>query len=81
MKFGEISWDPSSFSTQADLGEPPSPLYYRKPFLGTLAVAPAVFCEAFVPSARRIFWKPQRFPIAERITRWAWAFLAEFHEQ
>ena len=28
-------------------------------------MAPIVFCEAFVPSARRLFWTRQRFPIAD----------------
>jgi hypothetical protein len=40
-------------------------LYYRNPVLGMLAVAPMVFCEAFVPSARKIFWVRQRLPIAD----------------
>ena len=46
------------------------------PCLGTLAVAPMVFCEAFVPSARRLFWKPQRFPIADAHYAMGFALLA-----
>ena len=52
-------------------------LYYRKPLLGTLAVSPMVFCEAFVPSARRVFWKPQRFPIADAHYAMGFLFLAQ----
>ncbi len=37
----------------------------QKPRLGILAVSPMVFSEAFVPSAKWLFWKPQRFPIAD----------------
>ena len=35
-----------------------------------------VFCEAFVPSARRFFWKPQRFPIADAHYAMGFALLA-----
>jgi hypothetical protein len=40
-----------------------------------------VFCEAFVPSARRLFFKPQRFPIADAHYAMAFAFLAECRKQ
>ncbi len=49
----------------SDLCRNAKALYYRKPLLGTVAVAPIIFCEAFVPSARSLFWKRQRFPIAD----------------
>ena len=78
--YGTSSWDHQSFYA-SKLGRAAKSLYYRKPFLGTLAVAPAVFCEAFVPSARRLFWKPQRFPIADAHYAMGFAFLAEFHKQ
>ena len=39
-------------------------------------VSPIIFCEAFVPSARRLFWKPQRFPIADAHYAMAFLFLA-----
>jgi hypothetical protein len=63
-RYGELSYD---FQTiyASPLGQSAKALYYRKPLLGTLAVSPMVLCEAFVPSARRFFWKPQRFPIAD----------------
>ena len=52
-------------STPAVTAGSPSPCTYRRPKLGVLAVAPIVFCEAFVPSARRFFFTRQRFPIAD----------------
>ena len=63
-KYGEVSYDFQSFFS-SDLGRAAKALYYKKPLLGTVAVSPMVFCEAFIPSARRLFWKPQRFPIAD----------------
>jgi len=38
-----------------------------------------VFFEAFVPSARRLFWKPQRFPIADAHYAMGFALLAEIY--
>jgi hypothetical protein len=63
-RFGEESYDHQSFFA-GRLGRRAKALYYRQPLLGTLAVAPIIFCEAFAPSARRLFWIPQRFPIAD----------------
>jgi hypothetical protein len=74
-RFGETSHDHQSFFA-GDLGRRAKALYYRKPRLGTLAVAPMVFCEAFVPSARRFFWQPQRFPIADAHYAMGFASLA-----
>ena len=73
--YGEISWDHQSFYA-SKAGRAAKSLYYRRRFIGRLAVAPAVFCEAFVPSARRLFWKPQRFPIADAHYAMGFAFLA-----
>jgi hypothetical protein len=36
-----------------------------------------ILCEAFVPSARRLFWKPQRFPIADAHYAMGFAFLSQ----
>jgi hypothetical protein len=74
-KYGEVSYD---FQTvyASDLGRAAKALYYKKPLLGTLAVSPMVLCEAFVPSARRLFWKPQRFPIADAHYAMGYALLA-----
>ena len=63
-RYGETFYDHQSFFA-GGLGRRAKALYYRKPLLGTLAVAPMIACEAFIPSARRLFWKPQRFPIAD----------------
>jgi hypothetical protein len=63
-QYGEVSHDHQSFFA-GPLGRAAKDLYYRRPRLGTLAVAPMIFCEAFVPGARRFFFSPQRFPIAD----------------
>jgi hypothetical protein len=52
-------------------------LYYRQPHLGIVAVAPIIFFEAFVPSARRFFHHPVRFPIADAHYAMGFAFLYE----
>src|SRR6266852_2117756 len=75
-RYGETSYDHQSFFA-SDLGRSAKALYYRKPLLGTLAVAPMVFCEAFVPSARKLFWKAQRFPIADAHFAMGLAFLSQ----
>jgi hypothetical protein len=62
--YGEVSYDFQTFYA-GRLGQRVKALYYRKPLLGTLAVSPIIFCEAFLPSTRRLYWKPQRFPIAD----------------
>jgi len=77
-RYGETSHDHQSFFA-SKLGRNAKALYYRKPLLGTLAVAPMIFCEAFVPSARKCFWKPQRFPIADAHYAMGFAFLAAMH--
>src|SRR5579862_9219127 len=74
--YGETSYDHQSFFA-SDLGRRAKALYYTKPLLGKLAVAPMIFCEAFVPSARRLFWKPQRFPIADAHYAMGFAFLSQ----
>ena len=76
-KYGETSYD---FQTlyASDLCRNAKALYYRKPLLGTMAVAPIIFCEAFLPSARKLFWKPQRFPIADAHYAMGFAFLAKY---
>ena len=74
--YGEISYDFQTFYA-SPIGQSAKRLYYRQPLLGTLAVSPMVFCEAFVPSARRLFWKPQRFPIADAHYAMGSFFLAQ----
>ena len=77
-RYGEISYDHQSFFA-SKLGRSAKALYYRRPLLGTAAVAPMVFCEAFVPSARTLFWKPQRFPIADAHYAMGFALLARIY--
>src|SRR5947209_10881210 len=53
--FGESSQDLYDFyATQ--YGQVAKRIYYRRPSVGTLCVAPLVFMEAFLPAARRLFW-------------------------
>jgi hypothetical protein len=75
-RYGETSFDHQSFFA-SDLGRSAKALYYKSPLLGTLAVAPMIFSEAFSPSARRLFWKPQRFPIADAHFAMGFAFLSQ----
>jgi hypothetical protein len=74
-RYGETSYDHQSFFA-SKLGRAAKALYYRKPLLGMFAVSPMIFCEAFIPSARRFFWKPQRLPIADAHYAMGFAFLA-----
>src|SRR6266480_4757060 len=62
--YGETSWDHQSFFA-GPVGGRAKSLYYRNRLLGTAAVAPMIFCEALLPSARRLFHHPVRFPIAD----------------
>jgi hypothetical protein len=78
--YGETSYDFQSFFA-SDFTRKIKALYYAQPFLGTLAVAPIVFCEAFLPSARRLFWKRQRFPIGDAHYAMGFAFLAQTFDQ
>jgi hypothetical protein len=79
-RYGETSYDHQSYFA-SDFGRGAKALYYRKPLIGTFAVAPMIFSEAFVPSARTLFWKPQRFPIADAHYAMGFAFLADALKQ
>src|ERR1700745_3311870 len=72
--YGETSWDYQSFFA-GPLGGRAKALYYRHKLFGTAAVAPRIFCEAFLPSARRLFHHRIRFPIADAHYAMAFAFL------
>ena len=74
-QYGETSYDFQTFYA-SDLCRNIKALYYRQPVLGTVAVAPIIFCEAFLPSARALFWKRQRFPIADAHYAMGFAFLS-----
>jgi hypothetical protein len=75
--YGETSYDFQTFYA-SDLCRNIKQLYYRQPRLGTVAVAPIIFCEAFLPSARRLFWKRERFPISDAHFAMGFAFLSRY---
>jgi glycosyltransferase involved in cell wall biosynthesis len=71
--YGETSWDHQSFFA-GRIGGAAKALYYRNKVAGTAAVAPMILCEAFLPSARRLFHKRIRFPIADAHYAMGFAF-------
>ena len=73
-RFGEVSQDQYDFWATSS-GQQAKSLYYRIPWLGSIAVAPFVFLDAFLPAARRWFWERQRFPIADAHFAMGFAFL------
>jgi hypothetical protein len=74
--YGEKSWDYQSFFA-GPLGGRAKALYYSHGLVGTAAVAPMIFCEAFLPAARRLFHRRIRFPIADAHYAMGFAFLYE----
>jgi hypothetical protein len=74
--YGETSYDFETFFA-SNYGRRAKALYYKKPLLGTIAVAPLIFFEAFIPSARRLFWQRQRFPIADAHYAMGFALLSQ----
>ena len=79
-RYGETSYDFQTFYA-SDLTRNVKALYYKSPLLGTIAVAPIIFCEAFVPAARALFWKRQRFPIADAHYAMGFALLSQILDQ
>jgi hypothetical protein len=75
-RYGETSYDFQTFYA-SDLCRNIKQLYYRQPLLGSVAVAPIIFCEAFVPSARQLFWKRERFPISDAHFAMGFAYLSK----
>src|SRR6266404_7812573 len=75
-RFGETSWDHQSFFA-GPVGRAAKSLYYRNRIIGTGAVAPMIFFEAFLPAARRLFHHRIRFPIADAHYAMGFAFLYE----
>ncbi len=73
-EFGETSWDHQSFFA-GPVGRRAKSLYYQHKLLGTAAVAPMIFFEACLPSARRLFHHPIRFPIADAHYAMGFAYL------
>ncbi|HEY1793800.1 MAG TPA: hypothetical protein VGG34_12855 [Opitutaceae bacterium] len=76
QEYGETSWDHQSYFA-GPVGRLAKSLYYRTPGLGIVAVAPMIFSEAFIPSARRLFHKRTRFPIADAHYAMGFAYLYE----
>jgi hypothetical protein len=74
--YGETSRDHQSYFA-GPIGGAAKALYYRKRVLGTLAVAPMIVSEAVFPAARHLFWKKQRFPIADAHYAMGFAMLSE----
>jgi hypothetical protein len=72
--YGESSWDHQSFFA-GPVGRQAKSLYYRNRYLGTLAVAPMIFSEAFLPAARRLFHHRIRLPIADAHYAMGFSFL------
>lgn len=75
-RYGEVSYDYQTYYASR-LGRKAKQLYYDHRSFGFLAVAPGVFCEAFIPSAKCLFWKKQRFPIADAHFSMGFLFLAQ----
>ena len=73
-RYGETSRDHQTFFAGA-IGRAAKGLYYNQRLLGTAAVAPMIFLEAFLPSARLFFHRPTRFPIADAHYAMGFAFL------
>jgi len=74
-EYGETSCDHQTFFA-SPVGGRAKALYYRSPVIGTFAVAPFIFCEAFLPSARHLFWKRQRLAIADAHYAMGFAYLS-----
>ena len=74
-RYGETSFDHQSYFA-GPIGGRAKQLYYRKKFLGTLAVAPMILSEAFLPAGRKLFSRKQRFPIADAHYAMGFAMLA-----
>jgi hypothetical protein len=72
--YGETSRDHQSYFA-GPIGGAAKALYYRSRVLGTLAVAPMIFSEALFPAGRHLFWKKQRFPIADAHYAMGFAYL------
>jgi hypothetical protein len=74
--YGESSLDYQTFYA-GRIGGLAKSFYYRNRRLGIAAVAPMVFCEAFIPAARRLFYHRVRFPIADAHFAMGFIFLYE----
>ena len=78
--FGETSFDHQSFFA-GPIGKKAKKLYYENKLLGTIAVSPMIFFEAFYPTARKYFWKMQRFPISDAHYAMGFSLLAKAYDE
>ena len=78
--YGPTSYDHQSYFA-GGIGGRAKAFYYRRPAIGTFAVAPMIFSEAFVPAARRLFGPKLRFPIADAHYAMGFARLARLTNQ
>ncbi len=74
--FGELSQDQYDFWAHP-WGQRAKAFYHRSRRVGTMAVAPLVFLDSFIPSARGWFRRPSRFPIADAHFAMGYAALYE----
>jgi hypothetical protein len=74
--YGETSQDHQDFYA-SNIGRKAKTIYYRRPLVGLLAVAPMVLCEALLPSARALFYPRTRLPIADAHYAMGFALLFE----
>jgi hypothetical protein len=62
--YGKTPWDYQSFFA-GSVGGPAKAVYYHHRLVETSAATPMILCEAFLPSARRLFHHRMRFRIAD----------------
>jgi len=74
--FGEGSQDQYDFWAHP-WGQRAKAFYYRSRWVGTAAVAPLVLLDSLIPSSRRWFRRPARFPIADAHFAMGYAALYE----
>ena len=74
VRYGELSRDHQTFFA-GRTGRAAKRLYYDNKVLGIGAVAPMIFLEAFLPSARNFFHHQTRFPIADAHYVMGFAFI------
>jgi len=73
-EYGESSYDHQTCFA-GPVGRTAKALYYSKPALGMIAVAPMIMIESYLPRGRVLFWKKQRFPIADAHYAMGFAYL------
>jgi len=80
LAYGFSSYDHQSYFA-GPIGGRAKALYYRHKLLGTVAVAPMILSEAFLPAGRYLFGSKLRFPIADAHYAMGFAQLASTTRQ